>query len=76
MKFGVDAPWYDDPVERVAFNGYAMEQSLLEDLADYINENDESDLSAACMAVGCPLDLANRNIEFLLRKTGREANYD
>lgn len=24
MKFGIDAPWYNDSVERVAFNLYAM----------------------------------------------------
>ena len=24
MKFGVDPPWYDNPVERMAFNLFAM----------------------------------------------------
>lgn len=24
MKFGIDAPWYNDPVERMSFNLYAM----------------------------------------------------
>ena len=33
MKFGVDAPWYDDPVERVAFNLYAMDLSRLDNIA-------------------------------------------
>ena len=32
-KFGIDAPWYDDPVERVAFNLYAMDMSRLDDIA-------------------------------------------
>lgn len=36
MKFGVDAPWYDDPVERVAFNLYAMDLSRLDDIASEI----------------------------------------
>ena len=25
-KFGIDAPWYDGPVERTAFNLYAMSE--------------------------------------------------
>ena len=33
MKFGIDAPWYDDPVERVAFNLYAMDLSRLDNIA-------------------------------------------
>ena len=36
MKFGVDAPWYNDPVERVAFNLYAMDLSRLDDIASEI----------------------------------------
>jgi hypothetical protein len=36
MKFGVDAPWYDDPVERMAFNLYAMDISRLDDIATEI----------------------------------------
>ena len=42
MKFGVDAPWYDDPVERMAFNLYAMDISRLDDIATeviYSGEN-------------------------------------
>ena len=35
-KFGIDAPWYDDPVERVAFNLYAMNTSRLDDIASEI----------------------------------------
>ena len=35
-KFGIDAPWYDDPVERVAFNLYAMDISRLDDIASEI----------------------------------------
>ena len=33
MKFGIDAPWYDDPVERMAFNLYALDISRLDDIA-------------------------------------------
>lgn len=36
MKFGIDAPWYNDPVERVAFNLYAMDLSRLDDIASEI----------------------------------------
>ena len=36
MKFGVDAPWYNDAVERVAFNLYAMDLSRLDDIASEI----------------------------------------
>lgn len=75
MKFGIDAPWYNDPVERLAFNGYAMEQSLLDDVVNYINEHDCDDLREACDAVSCPIDLADRNIPYILRKTGREGVY-
>lgn len=35
-KFGIDAPWYDDSVERVAFNLYAMHTSRLDDIASEI----------------------------------------
>ena len=75
MKFGIDAPWYDDPVERFAFNGYAIERSLLDDVVNYINEHDCDNLVEACAAVNCPIDLADRNIQYILRKTGREVNY-
>ncbi len=30
MKFGIDPPWYTDPVERTAFNLYSMHQSELD----------------------------------------------
>ena len=36
MKFGVDAPWYNDPVERTAFNLYAMNCDKLEAIARQI----------------------------------------
>jgi len=36
MKFGIDAPWYDDPAERMAFNLYAMQHEELDALADKI----------------------------------------
>jgi hypothetical protein len=75
MKWGIDAPWYNDPVERFAFNGYAMEQSLVDNVIDYINKYDCDDLNAACAAVDCPIDLANRNISYILNATGREVNY-
>lgn len=40
MKIGVDAPWYDDPVERMAFNLYAMECQHLDDIAEKVSEGD------------------------------------
>lgn len=36
MKFGVDAPWYQDSVERVAFNLYAMDCERLNAIAKEI----------------------------------------
>ena len=33
MKFGVDPPWYDNPVERMAFNLYAMDCERLNEIA-------------------------------------------
>lgn len=36
MKFGIDPPWYDNPVERVAFNLYSMHQSELDDAVNKI----------------------------------------
>lgn len=41
MKFGIDAPWYDDPVERMAFNLYAMDISRLDDIATEITYSGE-----------------------------------
>jgi len=47
MKFGVDAPWYDDPVERMAFNLYAMDKQREMDLAnaiqDYLDGDEDLD---------------------------------
>lgn len=39
MKIGVDAPWYNDPVERVAFNLYAMNCEHLNKIARDIVHN-------------------------------------
>ena len=39
MKFGVDAPWYDGPVERMAFNLYAMDCERLNEIANDIIAN-------------------------------------
>jgi len=36
MKFGVDAPWYNDSIERVAFNLYAMDCERLNEIAEDI----------------------------------------
>ena len=39
MKFGIDPPWYDDPVERFAFNLYAADCSSRADKINaYIND--------------------------------------
>ena len=39
MKIGVDTPWYDDPVERTAFNLYAMNIEELNAIAGDIVHN-------------------------------------
>ena len=39
MKFGVDAPWYDDPIERMAFNLYAMNMEHVNDVIKEAREN-------------------------------------
>ena len=39
MKFGVDAPWYDDPVERMAFNLYAMDMERINEAVEEAREN-------------------------------------
>ena len=39
MKIGVDTPWYDDPVERTAFNLYAMNIEELNAIARDIVHN-------------------------------------
>jgi len=36
MKFGVDPPWYNNKVERTAFNLYAMNYSALDDIVEKI----------------------------------------
>lgn len=43
MKFGIDTPWYDDPVERTAFNLYAMNCDQLDTIAKNIIHNFGSD---------------------------------
>ena len=39
MKIGIDAPWYNDPVERTAFNLYAMNIEELNSIAKDIVHN-------------------------------------
>ena len=39
MKIGIDAPWYNDPVERTAFNLYAMNIEELDSIARDIVHN-------------------------------------
>lgn len=39
MKIGIDAPWYDDPVEKTAFNLYAMNIEELNSIARDIVHN-------------------------------------
>ena len=75
-KFGIDAPWYDGPVERAAFNLYAMSDSLIDDVINYINRYDEEDLEAACRAVDCPYDWALQNLDRIAEGTGANINYD
>ena len=41
MKFGIDPPWYDNPVERLAFNLYAMDCCEKEEEDE--NEDDEEE---------------------------------
>lgn len=36
MKIGVDAPWYNDPIERTAFNLYAMNCEEVNEIAEQI----------------------------------------
>ena len=43
MKFGIDPPWYDDPVERIAFNLYAMNYEELNKIARNIVRDFGSD---------------------------------
>lgn len=40
MKFGIDAPWYDNNIERVAFNVYAMHTSNLDEIVNWVIENE------------------------------------
>ena len=41
MKLGIDAPWYDDPVETMAFNLYAMEKEDEEKNQETDEDEDE-----------------------------------
>lgn len=43
MKIGIDAPWYNDPVERTAFNLYAMNCNKLDSIAKDIVRNFDTD---------------------------------
>lgn len=44
MKFGVDAPWYDDPVEKLAYNLYALNCEEVERIAREIVQNFHDDI--------------------------------
>lgn len=44
MKFGVDTPWYDDPVERLAYNLYALNCEEVERIAREIAQNFHDDI--------------------------------
>ena len=46
MKFGVDAPWYDDPVEKTAFNLYAISLEEIDRIAKDIVGNFPNDLES------------------------------
>lgn len=59
MKFGIDPPWYDDPVERIAFNMYSMHQSELDDAINRIF-NGETNISFT-------FDLTERDRDYLVR---------
>ena len=41
MKFGIDPPWYDDKVERTAFNLYAMNYSELDEIVERIKYGED-----------------------------------
>ena len=75
MKFGIDAPWYNDPVERLAFNAYAMHEQEKMDVINYINEYDEDDFATACAAVGSDCyNFDEDEIRYIAHETGREIN--
>lgn len=45
MKIGIDSPWYNDPIERMAFNLYALHQSELDDAINRIIHNGETSIN-------------------------------
>lgn len=53
MRYGVDPPWYDGPVERLAFNAYAMRKTGLEEIINSLVESDDpNDIENQAIAFG------------------------
>ena len=52
----INPPWYNDPVETLAFNAYAMQTSELDELVVYFRnrpwlELNDSNIYDACLAL-------------------------
>ena len=70
MKIGVDAPWYDDPVERMAFNLYAMECQNLDDIAENISNYDPR--SRNWDAIQQEYELSDGELEYVRKRVEGE----
>ena len=77
----IDAPWYQDPVETLAFNLYAMNVQELEDIASEfanqarrgVNINDINIQRQICRIYGVNFDnLADNDIDYLQKAIMRK----
>jgi len=66
MKFGVDAPWYNDPVERMAFNLYAMNCEELDRIARDVVRNFGTDAEGVTIEdIKYSFNLSNEDAEYV-----------
>ena len=76
----IDAPWYRNPAETLAFNAYAFHQQQIEDfintLAVTSDPNDYSTQCAVSQYTGLDLDtLTYDEIEYIERETARRYSF-
>lgn len=76
MKFGIDPPWCQSSMERLAFNAYAYRQQQIEDFINALAAtSDPNDYSNQCAAAQCagldPNTLTSDEIEYIEREVAK-----
>ncbi len=67
MKFGVDAPWYQDNVERVAFNLYAMDCERLNEIVEDVKRLQYTSVEDIVEGYGIKSDY---ELDYILKRLG------